>query len=1016
MCGICGFTDYKNDYLLGAMAAALRHRGPDEDGFHYDGGRASLASRRLKIIDLDTGRQPVANEDGCVAAVFNGEIYNYKALRSDLEARGHRFRTASDTEVLVHLYEEHGPDLCSSLRGMFAFAIWDSRRGRLLLARDQFGIKPLYYAEAGGSFFFASELKALLLCDRIPRDLDPVAMDAYFTLMRVPAPLTAFRAARKLESGCVLLRGGGRTEIRRYWDMKAQDMSGVPEEELHDRALAALEASVKEQLVSDVPLGLLLSGGLDSAAIASCLGQTGASVTAYSAGFSGADSAYDETGKAALAAAAFGLRHEKLDVSGTADSAGKGVADICVRLATGFDEPFADSSAIPTYLVTRAASGRVKAALTGTGGDELFGGYPRHLGALHLEKYLSLPPALRSAAAAAAALLPEGRGPRNIAGWAKRFSRGGLLDFPRGYHSWCSFLAEEEKTSLYSLDFKAALGGARYAPPLLPQSPDEIMRYELAGYLQDDLLTLADRASMMNSLELRVPFLDVRLASLMAGISLRTKTGGGLEPKRFMRKMLAGRLPPPLLRQKKMGFQAPVARWLAEDLSDFVSDILSPAALRRSGFLDPMAVASMRGEHLAGRRDHSDRLYAAIMFELWLDSVRRLTASPVSAGGRRLHIVIGTDIIQSDDEGGSGRVAWETARRLAARRHKVAVVTRGAPGGKPLEVVDGVEIRRYGVSPLSFRAAAAALKDRYGRPDVLYLHHPYTGMLSQSFFPGAPSAYYFHSPWGEEYSIRGRDMGFGAPRLLLGSLARRTIERRVLGRSLRVMAASGFMAERLKREHGVPPVIVPLGVDTEKFSPAADRDEVRRRLGVPPEKLVVFTVRNLVPRMGLENLVTAAARVLDNIPETHFIIGGRGYLKPRLEAMIKEAGIGGGVTLAGFIPEQDLAAYYQAADLFILPTRELEGFGLVTLEALACGTPVLATPVAANVEVLGGFNRSLLLGGGTPEDIAEGIESFSRRDPRGRGAFREKCREFVENNYSWEKHSLEVEKLFYEML
>ncbi|HBE88607.1 MAG TPA: asparagine synthase (glutamine-hydrolyzing), partial [Elusimicrobia bacterium] len=390
MCGICGFTDYKNDALLAAMAGSLRHRGPDEDGFHHDGSRASLANRRLKIIDLDTGRQPVKNEDGSVVVVFNGEIYNYKELRADLEKRGHRFSTASDTEVLVHLYEEHGPDLCSSLRGMFAFAIWDSRRARLLLARDQFGVKPLYYAEAGGALFFASELKALLLCDRIPRDLDPAAMDAYFTLLRVPAPLTAFRAVKKLESGCVLLRGSGRTEIRRYWELRPENLAGVPEAELRDRAMAALDASVREQLVSDVPLGLLLSGGLDSAAIASCLGPAGASVTAFSAGFSGADAAYDETEKAALAASAFGLRHERLEIPG-------GVADVCSNLAGGFDEPFADSSAIPTYLITRAASAKVKAALTGTGGDELFGGYPRHLGALRLERYLSLPAALRAA-------------------------------------------------------------------------------------------------------------------------------------------------------------------------------------------------------------------------------------------------------------------------------------------------------------------------------------------------------------------------------------------------------------------------------------------------------------------------------------------------------------------------------------------------------------------------------------------------------------------------------------------
>ncbi len=686
MCGICGFTDYKNDYLLGAMAASLRHRGPDEDGFHYDGGRASLASRRLRIIDLDTGRQPVSNEDGTVTVVFNGEIYNYRELREELRRKGHSFRTSSDTEVLVHLYEERGTELCSALRGMFAFALWDSGKGRLLLARDQFGIKPLYYAETGGSLFFASELKALLLCDRISRDLDPVALDAYFTLLRIPAPLTAFRAVKKLESGCLLVREGGRSEIKRYWDLRPEfpaETGGA----LRERLLAAFDESVREQLVSDVPLGLLLSGGLDSSAIAYSLGAAGAPVTAFSAGFSGADSAYDETRKAALAASAFGLRHERLEI--TADA-----AEVCTRLAEGFDEPFADSSAIPTYLVTRAASGKVKAALTGIGGDELFGGYPRHLGALHLRKYLMLPRPLRSAAAGAAGLLWESRGPRNLAGWAKRFTKGGLLDFPKAYHYWCTFLDEKGKNELYSLDFRTALSGSRYAPPFLPPSPDEIMRYELGGYLQDDLLALADRVSMMNSLELRVPFLDVRLAALTAGVTLSEKTGGGLEPKRLMRRMLAGRLPAELLSQRKMGFQAPVSRWLAEDLAGFMDDALSPRALERSGYLDSSAVARLRGDHLSGRRDHSDRLYSVLMFELWLRSLKgpaaAVSALPVSSP-RDFEKILLLNL------GGLGDIVMMRPLLLALRSRfpaaKITLLTldRSASAARLLPELDAVE-------------------------------------------------------------------------------------------------------------------------------------------------------------------------------------------------------------------------------------------------------------------------------------------------------------------------------------
>lgn len=859
MCGICGFTDYRNDYLLGAMAASLRHRGPDEDGFHYDGERASLASRRLKIIDLDTGRQPVKNEDGTVTVVFNGEIYNYRELREELRKRGHSFRTASDTEVLVHLYEEKGPDFPSALRGMFAFALWDSKLGRLMLARDQFGIKPLYYAEAGGSLFFASELKALLLSDRVSRDLDPVAIDAYFTLLRVPAPLTAFRAVRKLESGCVLLRQNGRTDLKRYWDLKPE-FPAEKGRQLEERILAALDESVREQLVADVPLGLLLSGGLDSSAIASALGDAGRSVTAFSAGFSGADSAYDETRKAALAAGAFGLRHERLEVSGD-------IAGVCQKLAEGFDEPFADSSAIPTYLVTKAASSRVKAALTGTGGDELFGGYPRHLGALQLKRYLSLPLSLRSAAAAAAGLMNEGRGPRNLAGWAKRFTKGGLLDFPKAYHYWCTFLDEKGKGDLYSLDFRAALSGSRYIPSFLPPEPDAIMRYELGGYLQDDLLALADRVSMMNSMELRVPFLDVRLVSLLAGVSLSAKTGGGLEPKKLMRRMLSGRLPPELISQKKMGFQAPVSRWLAEDLSGFVADTLSPRALKKSGFLNFSEVARMRGDHLSGRRDHSDRLYSALMFELWFRSIKGAASAAVSVPpssprefSRILLVNLGGlgDIVMMVPLLKTLRLNFPSARITLLTLERSASAARLLP---QLDAVEALPVRYKFPGPVgALRCLFTLLRLRGERYDLMLNH------LAVS------------SPWGRRklrllsWLVR---PAFSAGRCIEDCSAlysapvyeREIEERSEVELSLRLLGPLGLRP--LDKEISFP-------VDTAEV--ALVEEELRVR-GLSGRMLIGLNPGSFRPsrRWPIENWVTILRRMLVRYPEAGFIVTtGRG--------------------------------------------------------------------------------------------------------------------------------------------
>lgn len=1011
MCGICGFSGYRNDELLKGMAAGLFHRGPDEDGFFTDGTRVSLGMRRLKIIDLSTGSQPIFNEDRSVAVVFNGEIYNFMELRARLEAQGHRFSTNSDTEVLVHLYEQHGEDFPRQLRGMFAFALWDSREAKLVLCRDHFGIKPLFYSICGDRLYFASELKAVLLAAEVGTELDPAAVDCYFRNLYIPAPLTVYKSVRKLEPAQTLVFSGGRAEIKNYWSLPPFGArTPASWEEYLEEADSLLAASVKEQLVSDVPLGLLLSGGLDSASLLYYMGRAGASpVKTFSIGYGERDASFDELPGARLAAARFSAEHTERMLEPDPRL-------IIEKLASCFDEPFADASAIPTFLISAEARKKVTVALTGVGGDEMFGGYPRHLGARLLTPYLKLPQALRAGASAAADLLPESFSAKNIPGRIKRYFSGGKGDFRGGYTEWLSYFSREERERLF-LPERAGLAGSAPTLPGRLESPEDIFGYELRNYLSDDLLCLSDRVSMANSLELRVPFLDVRLAELMSSAPLAMKTRG-FTLKAMLKAIMARRLPQQTLRGPKRGFQVPLARWYGEELKRFAREVLRGGALEAGGWLSPGYLDSMLSEHESGRKNLNDQIHAAVMFELWLAHNRKLGPAPAGSGLRvgavPLTVLVCTDIIPQDDAGGSGRAAWETAKRLAAIGHRLVVITKGVPGSPDLEHIEDIEVHRYRGSPLRLRSCVKRILAERGRIDVMEIHHPYTGALARTALRGVPAVYNFHSPWAEEYEIRCDDLGKNRLGRFLGSAVRKFVEGRVLKSSGVILNASSYMAEKLKESHGLGSRIVPLGVDPVKFRPAADRAALRGRLGVPEGKFLIFTVRNLVSRMGLENLVEAAAAVTRENPEAFFVIGGSGYLRGKLSAMIEERGLCASVRLEGYIPESVLPAYYQCADLFVLPTRALEGFGLVTLEALACGTPVLATPVAATPEILGRLDTGMLLKDASPEGMAAGILGFMPRYARDSEAIRAACRAFIEENYSWNRYAGAVEAVLRE--
>jgi asparagine synthase (glutamine-hydrolysing) len=617
MCGICGVATAEpgaaaDVEAVRRMNARLVHRGPDSDGLFEDGGVA-LAMRRLSIIDLERGGQPISNEDGSVTVVQNGEIYNYRELRGELERRGHRFATDSDTEVLVHLYEEHGEGFVERLRGMFALALWDGRERRLLLARDRFGIKPLYYRVAGETLSFASELKAMLEQPGFSREIDPRAVAAYLAFNSIPAPLTIFAEARKLPPGTLLRWRDGRAERRRYArpaPVAAGRVRRGPEAELAGELRETLRDSIRAHLVADVPVGVLLSGGVDSAGIvALAAGEQAEPLKTFSVGFE--ESSFDELDRARLVAERYRTDHHEIVLRPDA-------VELLPRLVEAFDEPFGDSSALPTYLVSELAAGEVKVALSGEGGDELFGGYYTYVADL-------LAPRIGRLAALAAPLveaLPSSSSKVSFDYKAKRFARGARLPPLERHHAWKEIFSRPQQLAM--------LGGRdpgwdpvdlyreRYAETAGAEPLARLQDVDLGIYLVDDLLVKTDRASMAHSLELRVPFLDSEVASAALGLATPLKVRG-LAKKRLLRRALAPLLPEQILRGPKQGFSIPVAAWLRGPLQGFAREALSAETLSRQGWLDPAAVGSLFDRHCAGREDLSRQLWGLIAFTLWFD-------------------------------------------------------------------------------------------------------------------------------------------------------------------------------------------------------------------------------------------------------------------------------------------------------------------------------------------------------------------------------------------------------------
>lgn len=629
MCGICGIGGAVDEAALARMMRRMGHRGPDESGRHVEPG-VSLGIQRLSVIDPQGGHQPISNETGTVWVVMNGEIYNYRALRRELMDKGHRFTTNCDTEVLVHLYEEEGEAGVQRLQGMFAYALWDRERRRLLLVRDRLGIKPLYYAvvpsAAGGGpgLVFASELPALL--EALPEaGTDPAAIARYLTWLYIPGPETLYRGVRHLPPGEWLRVAEGTVEHGRYYHPAPSPAAlarVVPEAEAQEQFLGLLKETVRGHLISDVPLGLFLSGGLDSGAILAMMrAVTNGPIKTFSIGYEeDADQSYNELDRARLMAGRFGADH-------TEERLRPDVVSLLPKVVAAMGEPFADSSAIPTYLVSQVARRGVTVALSGIGGDEAFGGYPRYLGIRAAARYAALPVGLRRwIGRNVAPWLPEGSGGRDQWGRLRRFLASGSRDLAAQYRQWVTFLPPEWGPDALMPDLAAgALDPVDVSHRALferwpgADPADQAMGVDLQTYLPDDLLRMGDRLSMAHSLELRVPFCDHELLAFACSLPASRRLAGW-KLKGFMRRALRGLLPSSVLDGPKLGFRVPIARWLREDLREMLLDLLDDATIRKRGYVQPRYVQWLLGEHLAGRRNFADQLFALLVLELWHQS------------------------------------------------------------------------------------------------------------------------------------------------------------------------------------------------------------------------------------------------------------------------------------------------------------------------------------------------------------------------------------------------------------
>ncbi len=631
MCGITGWINLQQsnnspevrEGILHSMCERIVHRGPNSEGLWFD-DTVALGMRRLSVIDLETGDQPVLNEDKSVVVMMNGEIYNYREVRTDLEKKGHKFTTKSDTEVLPHLYDEYGEDIVDHLNGMYAFSLWDTRRKKLIIARDRFGEKPLYYGVFDGKLIYASEPKAILAHPAVKPELNLDALRQYLSYDYVPAPNSIYKGISKLPAAHMMTVENGEVKIRRYWNQTFEKPDAKPTIESAAFDLKdLLSDAVRMRLVADVPLGILLSGGIDSSTVAAfAVRHASERVKTFSIGFE--EDSFDETQYARQVAKHLNTEHYEEKLSATT------AGDLISEIGTWLDEPVSDGSLIPTFLLAQFVRKHVTVALGGDGGDEIFAGYPMYYAHKVAKTYTSIPKFLRSGLIEPIVrALPVSTKNMSFDYKAKRFVRAANLDAVERHHSWFGSFSADEQLRLLTPEILGASDGDIYRGPRemlsLCDATDEIEQMQFLDmnyYMAEDILTKVDRAAMAVSLETRTPFLDPRVARFVAALPLEYKLKGS-NGKYILKKAVEDLLPKTILDRPKKGFGIPIAEWLKGRLNPLMHDLLSPKRLRDQGLFEAEYVQMLISEHETGRASHHKQLWTLLVFQLWYDNFLR---------------------------------------------------------------------------------------------------------------------------------------------------------------------------------------------------------------------------------------------------------------------------------------------------------------------------------------------------------------------------------------------------------
>ncbi len=987
MCAICGIVrpgaGTERERVTRATALMV-HRGPDDGGL-WTGDGACLGARRLAIIDLSSaGHQPMPSADGRHVIVFNGEIYNFQRLRAELEATC-EFRGHSDTEVLLHGVRTWGFDgTVRRAHGQFALAVWDTEARTLRLARDRAGKKPLFYAHDGASLSFASTLNALLELLPVRPRVSARAIDAYLTYQAVPAPMSVWEGVNTLPPAHWLTfdANTGRCTVQRYWDVSYAAKTPMHEEEILGEVERIARRSVRDRLVADRTVGIFLSGGVDSSLItALAMEEAATPIEAVAVGFD--DQEFDERPFARRVAEHLGVAlHERVlrpDV----------VAEL-PEIVWQYGQPLADVSIVPSHDLSRVSRDVMVVALNGDGGDELFGGYTRPMVARAAAPYRRfVPAAVRRAADGA--LHWKMSGPLKRAALLARAGRAEALEtftYDRGFR--------EFRAAAYAPAFLAELG--TFDPDALYREVwaradgrddvDRALYGDFSTYFPDQLLAKADVSTMAHSLEARSPLLDTEMIEFAATIPTAIRLRGW-ETKHLLKRLAAKFVPRDVLYRRKRGFVMPASRWLRGALAPHLRAALDTDVFHDRGWVRPEFTRRLLHEHLGGTRDWGDQLFTLLVLEIWarlavdgslqrsdpLDALQRGggargNAAPPAAVPLRT-VQVGMEWFP-EEPGGLNRVYFELARHLPP----MGVAVRGLVAGSAAVARD-TDGRIVGVAPptaplttrlRAMRGAAAALL--HADPEAIVVGHfalymaPVLGLLE----PDRPFVFHFQGPWAQEtYAERVR----GVLPMLKG-----WVERRVYQRANACIVLSGAFGRILNESFGVPWEkihVIPGGVDCGRFAMAASRAECRAQLGWPSDRRIVLAVRRLTHRMGLDRLVAATAALKARVPDVLVLIAGLGPIAGELRAMIERANLGEHCRLVGFIPEHDLPSAYRAADLTVVPTVALEGYGLIVPESLAAGTPVLVTPIGGLPETVDGLSTHLVLPSASAPAIARGL-------------------------------------------